>query len=132
MAIFQHPDPGRLGLLRPTVSLFIGSTGAIDMDRLQVSWNNGVSTEQIMRTPSMIIHCPNWTISGKYNLLPGHTADSDDLLEPDEQFELTICLSTSVQPYGSLLVTLSPNGVAIPLQIGRTVPPGIKPVMNLG
>jgi hypothetical protein len=130
--IFQHPDPGRLGVLRPTVSLFMGSTGAIDMSRVQVSWNHGATTEQIIRTPSRTLTCPNWTISGKYNLLPGRTADSDDWLEPGEQFELTLCPIEGVPPGGSFMIIISPDGVAMPLQIRRTVPPGIRPVMNLG
>jgi hypothetical protein len=130
--VFPNPDKGRLGIIRPAVSLFIGSTGAIDMDRLQVTWNNGTSTEQIPRTPSTILLCPNWTISGKYNLLPGRTADSDDWLEPDEQFELTICPSVGVSPYGSVTLTMSPDGVVAPLKFIRTVPPRVQPVMNLG
>jgi hypothetical protein len=129
---FPDPDPGLLGVVRPTVSLFIGSTGAIDMDRLEVTWNNGASTERIIRTSSRKLLCPNWTISGKYNLLPGRTADSDDWLEPDEQFELTICPSAGAPPYGSVTLTLSPDGVAMPLKITRNVPPRIQPVMNLG
>lgn len=129
---FPNPDTGQLGIIRPTVSLFMGSTGAIDMERLQVSWNNGTSTEYLLRSPSTTLQCPNWTISGKYNLLPGRTADSDDWLEPDEQFELTHCPTTGVSPYGSVGVTLSPDGVAVPLKIARTVPPRIQPVMNLG
>jgi hypothetical protein len=132
MIFFPQPDPGRLGVIRPTVSLFMGSTGAIDLDRLMISWNNGTSTEPIIRTSSTTLRCPNWTISGKYNLLPGRTADSDDWLEPDEQFELTICPSMGTSPYGSVILTLSPDGVAVPLKISRTVPPRIQPVMNLG
>lgn len=88
--------------------------------------------EPIIRTSSATLRCPNWTISGKYNLLPGRTADSDDWLEPGEQFELTICSSTGTSPYGLVMLTLSPDGVAVPLKISRTVPPRIQPVMNLG
>lgn len=132
VVFFPHPDPGKLGILRPTVSLFIGSTGAIDMDRLAVTWTDGGTLERIRRTPSSTLFCPNWTISGKYNLLPGRSADPDDWLEPDEQFELTICPSQGILPYGSLTLTLSPDGVAVPLKISRTVPPRIQTVMILG
>jgi hypothetical protein len=126
MVFFQHPDPGQLGILRPTISLFMGSTGAIDMDKLKVTWNNGESTEYIFRTPSSTLQCPNWTISGKYNLLPGRSADSDDWLEPDEQFELTICPAKGVSPYGSVTIIMSPDGVAVPPKISRTAPPGFS------
>jgi hypothetical protein len=127
-----HPDPGRLGVIRTTVSLFMGSTGAIDMDRLMVTWDNGASAERIIQTPVRALTCPNWTISGKYNRLYGLTADSDDLLEPGEQFELTICPSEGIRPYGSMVVTISPHGVAMPLKVSRMAPPRIQPVMDLG
>lgn len=84
-----------------TVSLFMGSTGAIDMDRVGVSWASYGSDEQIRQTTFRSLICPNWTITGKYNLLPGRSADSDNWLEPEEQFEILACPSTSMQPYGS-------------------------------
>ncbi|MDD1693279.1 MAG: hypothetical protein LUQ71_00995 [Methanoregula sp.] len=130
--VIIHEDPGRLGAVQGVVSLFMGNTGAIDMDRVQVQWNREGSSESIQRTTTRTLVCPNWTISGKYNMLPGRTADSDDWLEPNEQFELTICPSEGIQPYGRLSLTLQPDGVAVPLVIARTVPPRIQPVMNLG
>ena len=128
---FEHPDPGKLGAVRMTVSLFIGSTGAIDMDRVDVSWTSRGSDEQIRQTTSRPLICPNWTITGKYNLLPGRSADSDNWLEPGEQFETLTCPSTSVQPYGIFTLIVHPDGSAMPLRITRTVPYGIHPVMNL-
>jgi hypothetical protein len=80
-------DPDRLGVVRLVVSLFMGDTGAIDMDRVQVQWNRAGGYEPISRTPAAVLVCPNWTISNKFNMLPGRTADSDDWLEPGEQFE---------------------------------------------
>ena len=122
--VITREDPGRFGIARIAVSLFMGNTGAIDMDRLQVYWNHAGGSENIRRTTTRPLICPNWTISGKYNLLPGRTADSDDWLEPDEQFEFTLCPSEGIQPYGALSLTLRPDGVAMPLSITRTVPPG--------
>lgn len=90
--------PNRLGTVRFVVSLFIGDTAEIGMDRLQVIWARAGKPESIRRTSAGTIVCPNWTISGKYNQLPGRTADSDDLLEPNEQFELTICPSKGILP----------------------------------
>lgn len=130
--VFLHPDPGKLGVVRMMVSLFIGDTGAIDMDRTNVRWTSQKPNELIHKTDLSFLVCPNWTISGKYNMLPGHIADADNLLEPNEAFEILLCPSTGVQPYGSLSFTISPEGTAMPLTITRTVPPGILPVMNLG
>jgi hypothetical protein len=128
---FEHPDPGTLGAMRMTISLFMGDTGAIDMDRVSVSWAARGSDEPIGQTTSRSLVCPNWTITGKYNLLPGRSADSDNWLEPGEQFEILACPSTGVQPYGIFTLTLHPDGSAMPLRVTRTVPPGMSPVMHL-
>jgi hypothetical protein len=77
-------------------------TGAIDMDRVTVKWNRETSHKIISRSTGPSLVCPNWAISGKYNLLPGRTADSDDWLEPGEQFELLLCpQGDSPKPYCS-------------------------------
>ncbi|MDP3564135.1 MAG: hypothetical protein Q8R70_06555 [Methanoregula sp.] len=128
---FRDPDPGTLGAVRITISLFLGDTGAIDMDRFRVSWAGAGSVKGIGQTSSHLLICPNWTIIGKYNMLPGRSADSDNWLEPGEQFEILVCPSAGVQPYGTFTLTLRPDGSAIPLVVTRTVPPKISPVMNL-
>ena len=130
--VFVHEDPGRLGAIRITVSLFMGDTGAIDMDRVQVQWISAGSSETLHRISGRTLICPNWTISNKYNLLPGHTADTDDLLEPNEQFELTLCPSRGVPPYETFSLTLQPDSATMPLSITHTAPPRIQPVMDLG
>nr|WP_319376956.1 hypothetical protein [uncultured Methanoregula sp.] len=130
--IVPRPDPKRLGAVQVMVSLFLGHTGAIDMDQVRVSWKGEGVTEQIARTNTLPLVCPNWTIAGKYNMLPGHVADADNWMEPDEEFELLICSSTGVRPSGTFAVTLSPEGTAMPLTITRIVPERIRPVMKLG
>lgn len=125
-------NPNQLGAARFVVSLFIGDTGAIDMDRVQVTWAQTGSTEVLRKTPPQVLVCPNWTISNKYNMLPGQKADADELLEPNEQFEITLCPTTGVQPYGQFTITLKPEGVAAPLTLPRMAPARIQPVMNLG
>ncbi|MDO9325713.1 MAG: hypothetical protein Q7T80_12250 [Methanoregula sp.] len=128
---FRDPDPGKLGAVRIMTSLFMGDTGAIDMDRVNVSWAGAGSNEDLRQTSAQPLVCPNWTISGKYNMLPGRSADSDNWLEPGEQFEILACPSTGVQPYGIFTLIIHPDGSAMPLKLTRTVPPGIHPVMNL-
>ena len=64
-------------------------------------------------------------------MLPGCSADSDNWLEPGEQFEILACPSTGVQPYRTFTLTLSPDGSAMPHTVTRTVPPRMSPVMNL-
>jgi hypothetical protein len=130
--VMVHEDPDKLGAVRMAVSLSIGDTGAIDMDRVQVQWAGNASPENIVRSADPTIVCPNWTISNKYNLLPGRTADSDDWLEPNEQFELTLCPSEGARPYEKFSLILQPDGIAMPLTITRRAPAGIQPIMNLG
>jgi hypothetical protein len=130
--IIPHENPGTLGVVRLVISLFIGDTGAIDMDRIRVQWNRGAGYTNISRGTSAILVCPNWTISDKYNMLPGRTADSDDWLEPGEQFEITLCPQEGVLPYDTFTLVFSPDGVAMPMKVSRTVPFNIQPVMNLG
>jgi hypothetical protein len=125
-------DSKQLGVVRFTVSLFIGDTGAIDLDRVRVSWSQDHASETLRKTSPQVLVCPNWTISNKYNMLPGRTADSDEWLEPNEQFEITLCPATGVQPYGQFTVILQPDGVAAPLTLPRMAPARIQPVMNLG
>ncbi|MEI7857467.1 MAG: hypothetical protein WCH85_08190 [Methanomicrobiales archaeon] len=129
--IFRNPDPRTLGAVHITTSLFMGDTGAIDMDRVTVSWAEAGSREDLQQTSSHFLICPNWTITGKYNMLPGRSADSDNWLEPGEQFEILACPSTGVQPYGIFTLMIHPDGSAMPLRITRTAPPDIHPVMNL-
>ncbi len=129
--IFRDPDPGTLGAVRVTTSLFMGDTGAIDMDRITVIWTVSGSNEELRQTSPHPLVCPNWTITRKYNLLPGRTADSDNWLEPGEQFEILACPSTGVKPYGIFTLIIHPDGSAMPLILTRTVPSGIAPVMNL-
>lgn len=130
--LYPYPDAGRLGALGLTVSLFIGDTGAIDMDRLNVTLCTKDSCEPIQKNDRIPLVCPNWTITGKYNIMPGHSADTDNWLEPREQFAVLICPAKPLAPYESFTVGMYPDGVAAPLRIPRTVPPGVRPVMILG
>lgn len=130
--VFPVQDQRRLGAARVVVSLFIGDTGAIDMSRARIYWNRQGGSDEIPRVVGTVLTCPGWLISNKFNLLPGRTADADDWLEPNEQFELTICPATGIPPYSVLSLTIRPDGVGMPLTISRTAPARIEPVMNLG
>ena len=132
LLLVPRPDPKRLGAIQVMVSLFIGHTGAIDMDQVRVSWAGDGYSEQIPKTSSQPLVCPNWTVAGKYNMLPGHVADADNWLEPDEEFEILVCSTHGARPYESFTVTLSPEGTALPLPLTRTAPARIEPVMKLG
>ena len=132
MVQYPHPDPDRLGAVQLTVSLFIGDTGAIDMDRLNVTWECGGSSEPVQKSDTIPLVCPNWTIGKKNNMLPGHSADDDNLLEPGEQFQILVCPLEPVAPYASFTLILHPDGSAMPLPLTRMAPMRIMPVNNLG
>lgn len=132
MVVYPRPDPCLLGSVQVTVALFIGDTGAIDMDRLAVAWSSGGPAEPLQKSDRAPLVCPNWTIVKKYNMLPGQTADEDNLLEPNEQFLIQACPSQAVAPYQSFTLTLHPEGTAVPLPLTRMVPAKVQPVMDLG
>ncbi|WML67149.1 MAG: hypothetical protein METHP_00638 [Methanoregula sp. SKADARSKE-2] len=56
---------------------------------------------------SRMLICPGWSIAGKF-MLPGHSADSDSILEPNEQFELLIFPSDTTVPYQESTVIIDP------------------------
>jgi len=114
------------------ISLLIGQTGAIDMDRENVSWSGPGSYELLRYSGTLPLICPNWTISGKHNMPPDHIADADNWLEPDKEFDIIACPSSGVRPYETFSLTIRPEGTAMPLTISRTIPKRIMPVMNLG
>ncbi|PKL69456.1 MAG: hypothetical protein CVV30_07835 [Methanomicrobiales archaeon HGW-Methanomicrobiales-1] len=130
--MYKSPNPDELGAIQITISLFMGDTGAIDMDHMDVNWISSGASEPIRQTFAPSLVCPNWTITRKYNILPGRTADSDNWLEPGEQFEILACPSIGVPPYRTFTLILHPDGSAMPLTVARKVPSVIHPVMNLG
>jgi hypothetical protein len=73
------------------------------VDRITVKWNCEAGHKIISRSMTPTLVCPNWAITGKYNPHLGRTADSDDWLEPGEQFELLLCpQGRPSKPYRSL------------------------------
>jgi len=65
-------------------------------------------------------------------MLPGQSADADNILEPNEQFELFICPSNATVPYQEFIVVIDPARGALPLPVSRSAPALIRPVIQLG
>ena len=128
---FSHPNRDRLGGVDMHVSLFIGDTGGIDMDRVTVLWMTNGNVSIIPQSQGPLLICPNWTITGKYNLLPGHEANADNILNPHEQFDLFICPEEGAAPYQQFTVAITPPGAALPLPVHITAPGSIQPIMVL-
>jgi hypothetical protein len=66
----RHEDPGRHGIVRLIILLFIGDTEVIDMNRVQVQWNRDADYKITSRTMSATRVCPNWAIPNKFNIPP--------------------------------------------------------------
>jgi hypothetical protein len=124
-ARYPVPDPSRMGSLEAGVSLFIGDSGSVDFDKINLVWLANGSTERIPRKDSRPLVCPGWTIAGKYNVVPMKSANDNDLLEPGEQFLIFVCPASPVPAYQSFTVGIEDSGGYQSPFLG-----GIAPVMN--
>jgi hypothetical protein len=59
-------------------------TNGIDMDRVAVLWMTNGTVLIIPHNQGSLLICPNWTITGKYNQIPGYEAGADTILDPHE------------------------------------------------
>lgn len=129
--IFPEQEPGKLGGVQMTVSLLVGDMGGIDMDRTNVSFTTRRGTMMIPKAGAgSSVYSPNWTITSKSNWLPYRSADSDNILEPNEQFGILVLLPESLSPYDPFTLTFQPED-AMPLSVSSQVPPVIQPRMTL-
>ena len=128
---FSAQDPGKLGGVQTTISLFIGNMGAIDMDKVVVTLVANQNPVVIPKSgdPGKV-NAPGWAITSKSNWLPYQSADADNLLEPNEEFGLLIVFPQGLPPYEKFTVTVEPQQ-AMPLILSGTTPPRITPVMSL-
>jgi hypothetical protein len=69
---FSRPNRDRVGGVNMFVSSFTGDTDGIEMDRVTVLWMTNGTVSIIPQSHGPFLICPNWTITGKYNLLPGN------------------------------------------------------------
>lgn len=128
---YPHPDPRRLGSVEMTTALFMGNMGGVDFDNVRVVWVSGGIAETLSRSDRRPVVCPGWTIAGKFNMLPLKSADGDNILEPNEQFEIFACPSNTTAPDNQFTVTISPAGIILPPVVRATVPSSVQPVMSL-
>lgn len=130
-ARYPVPDPGRMGSLEAGVSLFIGDSGSVDFDKINLVWLANGSIERIPRKDSRPLVCPGWTIAGKYNVLPLKSANDNDLLEPGEQFLIFICPTSPVPAYRQFALRVEDSGGIQSPFLRGTAPVMSRPVMSL-
>lgn len=128
---WPDPNPGRLGGVGMSLSLFIGSTGGIDMAHTTVLWTDASGTQQVPLSKDRPLLCPNWTIVQKLNVIPLKSADDDDILEPGEKFDVIICSFRTYAPYEEFTIEYEPPGSGPHFPVKCTVPFPITRTMEL-
>jgi len=130
-ARYPVPDPGRMGSVEVNVALFIGSMGGVDFDKVRVVWvSNGIA-ETIPRIDQRPLICPGWTIVTKHNVIPLKKANGDNVLDPNEQFEIFACPKNTTTAYQQFTLYILPQGNVAPPVVSASAPPMVQPVMRL-
>jgi len=119
-----------LDYVNATVALTAGGT-AMDLSQMVVSYNDG-TTLWANLTKDTDLTCGNslsgnaayWCISSRIN------ANTDNLLEPNEQFVITVSMPDTTVPNTKFKINFQPAVGAV-LPIERTVPGGISTVQPL-
>jgi hypothetical protein len=122
---YPVPDSTRMGSLESNVALLIGDDGGVDFDKINLVWIANGTAERIPRTDTRPLVCPGWTIAGKYNVIPMKSANSNNILEPGEQFLIFVCPASPLPAYRSFNVRIEDSGGYQSPFLG-----GIAPVMN--
>jgi len=129
--LYPDPDPDRMGSVELNVALFIGSMGGVDFDKVRIVWiSNGIA-ETIPRNDARPLLCPGWTIVRKYNVIPLKDANSNDILDPGEQFEIFACPKNITAPYQQFSLVIALPGNISPPVVSVSAPPMVQPVVNL-
>ena len=130
-ARYPVPDPGRMGSVEVNVALFLGSTGGVDFDNVRVVWVSNGIVETIPRVDARPLLCPGWTIVAKRNVIPLKAANGNDILDPNEQFEIFACPGNSTAAYQQFALYISPPGNLVRPLVSTSAPRMIHPVMRL-
>ena len=130
-AQYPVPDSTRMGSLESNVALLIGDDGGVDFDKVNLVWIANGTAERIPRKDTRPLACPGWTIAGKYNVIPMKSANSNDILEPGEQFMIFACPETPVPAYQSFIVRIEDSGGYQSPFLGGTAPVMTGPLGSL-
>lgn len=130
-AAYPVPNPARMGSLKANVALLIGDSGGVDFDRVSLVWISNGTAETIPRKDTAPLVCPGWTIAGKYGLIPLESANSNNILESGEQFEIFICPQTPLPAYRAFNIRIENSGGIQSPFLGGTAPVMNSPVSPL-
>lgn len=129
--IASADNAASLDYLNMTVALTAGGT-SMDLDQMVISYNDGTTRwTNVTNTTDCASfmtggskHNAYWCISQRIN------ADSNDILDPNEQFMLSIAMPTTATINSAFTINLQPSVGAV-LPITRTIPGAIHEVQVL-
>jgi flagellin FlaB len=122
-----------LKYVNTTVALTAGGT-AMDLSQMVVSYNDGTTLNASMNLDTTA-SCAN-TIGGtsttrvEWCIIQKINANTDSLLEPNEQFIIAVGMPSSTTPNTKFTINFQP-AVGATLPVTRTVPGGISAVQPL-
>jgi hypothetical protein len=105
-------------------------TGA-DLGNATVLFTGPDGTETLTGSSGPVLERSSWTIIRKGSILPGKTANGNNLLEPNEVFVLFILPHTPLPPKTPFTAEIRIPDLT-PLKVSRVVPDTVTPVMDLG
>ena len=129
-AIASREDPNALGFFLLSVTPIVGDL-SINTNRMRITIVSSGNEIPVARSRDVALNPGNWTIVKKYNMIPMHTADEDDILERGEIFVLLISLPESFTPYEKFIIVLLPEH-GMPWNQEMTVPPVTSPIVKFG
>jgi hypothetical protein len=128
-AIPAAEDQHAIGFVRVSITPLIG-TFAIDTNLMQISFVMNGSPIPLRKTRGNHVETGRWVIVGKYNVLPGKSADRDDILEANEVFDILLSLPEPLGPHRKASIVFLPDH-GMPYILKISIPPVIRPVTML-
>ncbi len=118
-----------IGFVILSITPLVGDL-AIDTDSMGLALVTKDSVLLLQKTREKKVGPGEWAIVRKYNLLPGKSADADDILEAHEVFEILVSLPVPLLPGQKGTLVFSPrHGMQYSQKLA--VPPVIRPVTLL-
>lgn len=133
--IISSPDAQKMGAVSFRMSLnsyraFFNRDMSIDINAIKVIFVSPDGPESLEQKKGRPFRQPGWTVINKKGILPVEYADSDEILEPYESFEILVCSSKPLPTVSQFLIIVElpgSNRIFLP----RSVPATISPVMSL-
>jgi len=121
----------RLNLRLASLRMNWATGTGVDLSQVSVIIKTPQGSEIIPRKTTSVFTRPGWSIVRKGSMLPGITADTDDILEPREVFSILVSPSENLQPGTPFIIDMDIPNVQS-LSVERVVPGSMKSAMNLG